>query len=588
MATKTKAIDSLKCGGAKKGKKTGGMIFTKKKKPSKNYFAGSLVASELAAGTAAAGTAAVGTATGTVAATTAEASTAANALKIAGQVNEATGGGLAEVLRAPFQLGSEAITEKNKELARNIEENPTENPYETLRKMQRREVGGKALAHPLKTIVTLGLGSLVGRKNRLAEAREAEDEWKEGWNQDVIRQFRGSGYKEGGKIKGVGGPKSDKIKMKTKDGSFIVPAENHKAGMELGKTYLGWDDKTSAERNNGGSEISVSDGEILFTPAEVGVLKYHNVDLAALAPNAEPGHKMQEGGWKPYRMGKDNYVWSEESGIAYDQQGNEFRLNTEGKMELSTNKTPYGKSIFKEYSQPRKKSEEIKPGVFSDEKSRYEISFNKDQDRQRRKEDRLADKDTTESDKEEFKRKWYDFAPELAGALQLAGGALGLQQAGQKPDINVSRTLKQLSAETRRLAQFGYEPAVLNALDRQIEKARVDTTKAITGAGGSPMEIMAKLQNTLSTTIDKKAGLTFANAAEKARKWVDVMKIDTMKAGQEFDIQKINIDDWYKNQEVFAELLTAGISNIIGARQLKDEQDVLRKIGSTWPGYGKT
>ena len=43
--------------------------------------------------------------------------------------------------------------------------------------------------------------------------------------------------------------------------------------------------------------------------------------------------------------------------------------------------------------------------------------------------------------------------------------------------------------------------------------------------------------------------------------------------------------DWYKNQEVFSELLSAGIGNIIGARQLKSEQDAIRKIGTNSPTF---
>jgi len=47
------------------------------------------------------------------------------------------------------------------------------------------------------------------------------------------------------------------------------------------------------------------------------------------------------------------------------------------------------------------------------------------------------------------------------------------------------------------------------------------------------------------------------------------------------------IEDCYRNQDVFANLAVAGISNIVGARQLKAEQDALRQIGSTNPTFAK-
>lgn len=186
------------------------------------------------------------------------------------------------------------------------------------------------------------------------------------------------------------------------------------------------------------------------------------------------------------------------------------------------------------------------------------------------------------------KSKWWDNVPELMGAIQTAGGTYGLMQAGRRPDLHVSSTLNRLSGEVHRLAQYGYEPSVLNALNTEIENTRRNISRGISLEGGQgSMEQMAKLSNLLSTTIDKKAGLLYADAAEKARKWADVMKIDSEKAGQEFDIQKLNLESWYKNQDVMANLFATGISNIIGARQLKTEQDVLKQIGTANPAWSK-
>jgi len=551
-----KSIDKLKCGGAKKGFAKGG------KKSSNNFFAGALVAGEVAAGTAAAGTAAGATAAGTAA-------TGMTAGEALGLAEQASSGGLGEALRSPFIGIGEWQTRNEDKHLKYLQDNPNKNPYDTIRKIQEDRAAADRVSHPLRSALSFGIGEKAKREKRERKAREIEDQWKEGINDSVISQHRSSGYKDGGKIKGKGGPKSDDIKLKTGDGSFIVPAENSQAGMELGKTYLGWNDKTQADRNNGGSQINVSDGEVLFTPKEVGVLKYHNIDLMKLAPNAEPGHSFDEGGWV-YDSENDRVV-SRSGDRGYDKHGGEYSRNTEGVLERDSDKSIYGKSIYKEHRVRSKGVEGIKDAIGSGVEKIKDVFDGSD--------------DTKEGDNEAFQRKWYDFAPELAGALQLAGGAYGLQQAGQKPDMNVSRTLEKLSGEVRRLAQFGYEPAVINALNNQIDKASRDARNNL--SGGSPIQRQAEIQNILSTTIDKKAGLTFANAAEKSRKWADVLKVDTLKAGQEFDINKINIEDWYKNQEVFADMLSAGISNVVGARQLKDEQDVIRKIGGTWPDFSR-
>ena len=417
-----------------------------------------------------------------------------------------------------------------------------------------------------------GIGRLLGKETRDLKIDEAKKQWSSHWTDRAASYANTSGYKEGGKIEGKGSSKSDSISMTAKDDSFIVPAENSKAGMEIGKTYLGWKENTTADRKNSGSALKVSDGEVLYTPEEVGILKYHGIDLNQLAPNAEPGHEMgaggfqdgtgppggspmsgrklgsctgmKDGGWI-YDKDSDR-VTNEGNTIQYDNQGNEYKIGTSGEFELFNEKAKHGTDIYSEFSGKKLKKEK---------------------------------------EEKENERNIFDYIPELAGTLQLAGGAAGLMEAGKKPDIYVSRTLKKLSAETRRLANFGYEPAVLNALNTQIEKSRRDMTREVTRKGGSAMENMEKMKSILSTTLDKKAGIVFQNAQEKARKWTDVLKVDMAKSGQEFEIDKINLADWYKTQDVFANLLSAGVNNIVGARQLKDQQDVIRETGTSKPTF---
>jgi hypothetical protein len=411
-------------------------------------------------------------------------------------------------------IGETALEEKKKSIVSGMK--ITENPAEAMEKINKIETGksllkgakkgaasGTAIAPGLGTVIgggvgllTSGVNRLIGKKGRERDIRESVEDYSNFWTQRSKEYVESSGFKEGGQIKGKGGPKSDSIKSNIEDGSFIVPAENAEVAKNLGKEYLGWDDNTLAKRNNGGSKVNVSDGEVLFTPEEVGILKYYGIGLDELAPNSRPEDKagFKEGGNK------------NDSGI--------------------------------------------------------------------------------KEERENFDRKWSDFIPEFAGSIQTLGAISGLMSAGKKPDLEISNTLKNLSAETKRLAQYGYEPAVINSLKNQIENTRRDISKSITETGGSPLQQMAQLQSLLSTTIDKKAGIIFEDAKEKSRKIAESRKIDAMKAGQEFDINKMNVEDWYKNQEAFASLLSSGIKNIIGARQLKSEQDALKEIGTTRPITG--
>lgn len=395
--------------------------------------------------------------------------------------------------------------------------------------------------------LTSGLGRIFGSDERKEAITEATKDWSDTWSKKTGASIQQYGYKKGGEVKGEGTGTSDSIDMDAEDGSFIVPADNAEYAMELGREYLGWNDGERASKKDGDVDIKVSNGEVMFTPKEVSILKYHGVDVDALAPDAKPESKMKEAGG--YNLSDINVTSNRPKSVkdrydpimpSLDQKDNNLLLSSGFKQPTEDEITAKLKSL------------------------------------------NLLDEEEPES---KF-NKVMDMAPEILGAIQTAGGVYGLLSAGRKPDMQVSKTLKKLSSDVRRLSEFGYEPAVLNALNAEIENTRRNISRSYTDSGNvSGLERMAGLNTLLSTTIDKKAGLAFADAAEKSRKFADVLRIDTMKAGQEFDINKMNVEDWYRNQEVFANLTAAGVSNIIGARQLKAEQDALKQMGSNKPTF---
>lgn len=346
-----------------------------------------------------------------------------------------------------------------------------------------------------------------------------------------------TGYKDGGKVKGEGTAKSDSITKNVEDGSFIVPAENSSTAMDLGKKYLGWKGTEIADRTYPGTKVKLSNGEVLYTPEEVDILRYHGLDLNRLAPQAEPGNKMVKGGKKEKKYNE-----------AFDTYKNQYLQ-----------------------SSPTATDDEIK-SAFDDmiaEIPDFGVT--------------TPEEVTTGNEVPENKfDKFLKFAPEVAGAIQIGIAAKANHEAGKMPDINVSESLRSLTLETRKDAQYGLEPGTKAAMENQTEKVRRDTTNAILTKGGSTEEVMTNLRTMLSTTIDKKYDIELADSAALLDKKKTYYNTKTRLGDQEFDVQKSARQDWLQIQEVNAGLLSAGIANIIGARKLKQELDVMKQIGTRY------
>ena len=335
---------------------------------------------------------------------------------------------------------------------------------------------------------------------------------------------------EGGKITGAGGPKEDKITKKVEDGSFIVPAENGDKALELGRQYLGWEDGEHANRNYPGTEVKVSNGEVLFTPEEVGILSYNGVDIDGLAPNAKT--KLTEG--KGYNTGSIPNQYANEK---YDK----FSMDLKAKNPDITDK-----EIQTQFDAKYPANQSIKQP--EDTQTPFE--------------------------------KLANYIPEVAGAIQIGAAISGSRKAGAMPDVNVSQYLKDLSAEQRKDAQYGLEPGAKSAMLSSIERDKRNTNNAIVNRGGTAGEVMSNLQSTLSTGIDKSLQIELADATEKSRKKALYASTAGQLGGQDFDSKRIALENWMQWQDVNAGLLNAGISNIVGVRKLRAELDAMKKIGN--------
>ncbi len=94
-------------------------------------------------------------------------------------------------------------------------------------------------------------------------------------------------YADGGEIKGKGTAKSDSIKAKVKEGSFVVPAEASGIAEQLREKVLVKAPKKANLKQSGGVDVKLSNGEHIFTPEEVNELMQEGIDLNKLAPDAK-------------------------------------------------------------------------------------------------------------------------------------------------------------------------------------------------------------------------------------------------------------------------------------------------------------
>lgn len=398
-------------------------------------------------------------------------------------------------------------------------------------------------------LISSGAKAILGKGEREEARDEASQKWGAHWTNKYFANKES--YVKGGLVTGKGGPKSDSISMKAKDGSFIVPAENAKTAMDLGQEFLGWTPDTYAKRNNGGSGIKISDGEVLFTPEEADKLSFHGVDLNGLAPNAGPGKKFEDGGWKFDK--EKGWVVSKDGKTAYDNKGNEYRPDTSGEMAIANENTVWGSDIFNKNAPKAAAEKEEGSATFGS-----------------------------------VVGKAAEYIPELASIAQIAGATKGLVEAGKKPDLVISGRLKALARDTAEAATHGLSPDVKNSYLRSIERTRRDVMNKIVSRGGSPGEVRESIRQLTSQTLEQKSQIPIMEEELKLKKKGMNIGVENTLAGMEFAKSKIDSDLWHEYQGQWGTMLSTGIGNLIGARQYKSHVDFLKATGSASPSFNIT
>lgn len=170
---------------------------------------------------------------------------------------------------------------------------------------------GTMITPGIGTAIGAGVGALAGTGKGLYDDKMENKKIEQNQNQKkaaLVKQNTETAWamsgdrsganrlKDGGKVVGKGTAKSDSINASLPEGSFIVPAENAKKAEKLRALYLGGAVKKAELKDGGGVPVKLSNGEHMFTPEEVSILQQNGVDLNALAPNAEEGNELKEGG----------------------------------------------------------------------------------------------------------------------------------------------------------------------------------------------------------------------------------------------------------------------------------------------------
>lgn len=458
------------------------------------------------------------------------------------------------------EFGSDIINQNSERIAMKYEDRM--NPKETLEKLSRgKEIGkimsyaaagsaaGSAIAPGIGTAIGAAGGalagsvkSLLGKDIRDKKILEAENKWSDSWENKTLKSLR-AGYKDGGIIKGKGTAKSDSIKMDVPDGAFIVPAENADKAMLLGKEYLGWDDNKAASKNNEGEKARVSKGEVYFSPEEVEVLKYYDVSLDQLAPNAGKSRKAG------FAQGKKD-----------DPKTSKIDLSS-GKMDLS------------KLSSLENEKEE---NAFMTQKGSKDFLASLSPEK-------VAERNEGSEEEKKSFNDYLNYFPEIASAVQMAAGARGLIKSKEKPSLSISSDIKNLSKELREKSQYGLEPDVKNSYLNNIETIRRNLINAAVASGAGSGQIMSNIQ-ALSTTFSGQeksiAEIDQAAMDRKTNAYTELIKyLDTSKR----EIDKLGLQDYYADQEISADLFKAGIANMVGSMQYKKHLDYLREVGGNSP-----
>jgi len=357
---------------------------------------------------------------------------------------------------------------------------------------------------------------------------------------DLIKEKSVSvvGLKDGGKIKGKGTAKSDSIKTKMPAGSFVVPEANADIAMEIGTSVLGWTKDEKMTKRKDGKTVDVSNGEVMFTPTEVKALTSIGINLNELAPNAEPGNKLADGGgvFDDINKASDRRT---KRGIhgAFDAINLESDERTKEGL-----KGPLDDHVANALT-----------GIDAQVQNE---TFAK------------VDKVKVPGEDGLDLNSIIGASGAALGAGQIIAGAVELGNTPEAIMPTVSDDLNKLVAETTAEAQYGLEPSEVAKAKRSIQRNTNQALEKVKSEfAGGPGSTYNRISDILNKGNEAISNFTVIDDQVMREKRKEARGYKFARGQRKDYIGEFAFKDSRDNQGLLADVVDAGVSNVIGAAQ---------------------
>jgi len=528
-----------------------------------------------------------------------------------------------------------------------------------------------------------GALNLIPIANQIVEAQDEKKAMKD----LEIKNFQSSvassdalnkrEFKTGGLILGEGTGKSDSIKTKLPAGTFVVPSENADKAMQLGMGMFNWKEgQTATGKANKGVDVSVSNGEVLFSPEEVAMMNKNGIDYTSLAPNADNSKFFKKGGFMKkglkelecadggmipdmdavMKLADGGYVYDEKTDrmVSTTDKGKKLSVDREGRvyeqLQDGTWKDVSGEDkgsniysnqragLAREYAKDFAKADEMRKRTVSStakdiakssEQGYDPILDNKDGlDFITENEKKLAQNyagpenasQMTASDRKGVRDAKSFTGSELAeinavpssefDLSDITGGkknpeegindetkldpmtlmgagqtALGLTQSllnkdKEPPRYNKSGELRSAYTRALKEAEFGLDTSEKAELNKSIEGNRFASAKNIREASGGSGS--TALSNELAVALNANKAKLGVEQYDKQLKQQKQQYANTFIAPIMTENQFQYTEDMRKYERdanAYADLLNAGIGNVVGAYKFRKQLDAEKEIG---------
>lgn len=173
--------------------------------------------------------------------------------------------------------------------------------------------------------------------------------------------------------------------------------------------------------------------------------------------------------------------------------------------------------------------------------------------------------------------KWN--AAEYASIAQAGLGATSLLMQGKMPERKVAPEIADAFHRAQLDSMYGMDEAMKDQIETGIElNRRMTNANAKEMSGGSGGTAMANMMasGNLANRAMTNLGIADADIRKDKIRYADQLAM--VLAGEKEKVFNDKLNRFLKNEESYADLLQAGISNFVGARNLKDQNQTYKEL----------